>query len=129
MNLTVNYFNGKLRSVEPNQDTKVILRFRFHDLLLIKFNILKLKPNIESSHQTTANEQLFDGEIILMQEDSVVSNESIQINEIQNSIMDSNPISVINNESQVNEIPALMDSTQISIKKVIISIYPFNISL
>ena len=77
--------------------------------------------SIESRHQTTANEQLQnndDDEIIFIKEVSVANNETIQINEIQNSIMHSNPIYFFNNESQVDETSTLMDPTQIIIKKV-----------
>ena len=53
----------------------------------------------------------------------MVSNQTIQINEIQNSIMDSKQFFLLNNESQVKDTPTLnLDSTQITIKKVIVLI-------
>ena len=61
-----------------------------------------------------------DDDIIFIE---MISNQTIETNEIQNSIMDSKPISVFNNESRVNETPALIDSTQIIVKKVIISMF------
>ena len=51
--------------------------------------------------------------------------EVIQNKQIQNSIDESKPISVSNNNSKVKETPSLMDSTQLIIKKVIISILAF----
>ena len=63
-----------------------------------------------------------DDDIIILEEDSGVSIETIIQNEqIQNSLMDTKPISLFNNDSQIRETPSLLDHTAIEVKKVIIS--------
>ena len=60
-----------------------------------------------------------EDEILMLEKDSVVSIETIQNKQIQNSIMDSNPIPQLNNHNtQVKETPSLLDPA-IKVKKVI----------
>jgi hypothetical protein len=63
-----------------------------------------------------------DYEIIIIEQDSAANNQN---KEIQNPILDSKPISLVYNDSQIKEKQSLLDPS-IDVKKVIISFESFT---
>ena len=104
--------------IESKQDTKVnILILSFYiSIKILKYYPFKQKQNVEIEPQTT------DDEIIILEEDSAISIETISNQEIQNSNINTKSMhSLINKATQTDEIPNLLEPSQVNTKKVIIS--------